>query len=93
MKFYEFFQEDNGTCSATRLAFLLWVIGVLLVWGIKSIQCPGLELADIPKSILTILGILAAGKVIQKNFEENPGNPSMATSNRNDTPTETMKQK
>lgn len=93
MKFYEFFQEDNGTCSSTRLAFLLWVIGVLLVWGIKSIQCPGLELADIPKSILTILGILASGKVTQKNFEEKPSNHSIATLDRNDTPTETMQRK
>jgi hypothetical protein len=85
MKIFEFFQDDNGIYSSTRLAFLLWVIGVLVVWCIKSIQCPGLELANIPGSILTILGILASGKVIQKNFETKLGNNTISTPNHNNT--------
>jgi len=34
----EFVEEDNGGLSATRLAFLLWTIGVLIVWIIDSLR-------------------------------------------------------
>jgi hypothetical protein len=68
-RFLEFFQEDNGGFSATRLAFLLWVIGVLVVWIIESLSSKTLEHID--PTVTTILGILMTGKVVQK-FGEKP---------------------
>jgi hypothetical protein len=65
----EFLQEDNGGFSATRLAFLLWVVGVLVVWIIDSISSKTLERID--PSVTAILGILMTGKVVQK-FGEKP---------------------
>jgi len=34
-KLAEFFQDNEGGLSATRLAFLLWTIGVLAAWDIR----------------------------------------------------------
>jgi hypothetical protein len=65
----EFLQEDNGGLSSTRLAFLLWVVGVLVVWIVGSLKAG--ELQSIDNSIITILGILMGGKVVQK-FGEKP---------------------
>ncbi len=73
MSLLEFFQEDNGGLSATRLAFLLWVAGVLTVWIISSLTNGKLQPID--SSVTTILGILMAGKVVQK-FGEKPTQPS-----------------
>ncbi len=80
------FLEDNaGGFSSTRLAFLLWTIGVLVVWISSSW---GGELAKIDSSITTILGILMSGKVVQR-FGENqpapvqPPNSKPATSGGN----------
>lgn len=68
-KLSEFLEENDGSFSATRLAFLLWAIGVLTVWIIVSLQKWALQPID--GSISTILGILMTGKVIQK-FGEKP---------------------
>jgi hypothetical protein len=73
MKLYEFLQEDNGNFSSTRLAFLLWTIGVLIVWSITSLHSTT-GLAVLPESIVIIIGLLMTGKVVQK-FEEKPNNP------------------
>jgi hypothetical protein len=73
MSLLEFFQEDNGGLSATRLAFLLWATGVLVVWIISSLTNGKLQPID--SSVTTILGILMVGKVVQK-FGEKPGQPS-----------------
>ena len=68
-KLSEFLQEDNGGFSATRLAFLLWAVGVLVVWIIESLSSKSLERID--PTVTTILGILMTGKVVQK-FGEKP---------------------
>jgi hypothetical protein len=65
----EFLQEDDGGFSATRLAFLLWVGGVLIVWIIDSLSSKTLERID--PTVTTIIGILMTGKVVQK-FGEKP---------------------
>lgn len=64
MKILEFLQDDNGGFSATRLAFLLWVLGLLTIWLIASAKAGSLQ--AIPESVITLLGILMGGKVVQK---------------------------
>jgi hypothetical protein len=70
MKFAQFFQDGTGAYSATRLGFLLWVFGVLVVWIYDSIRCA--RLVPIDNSVVVIIGILMSGKVVQ-NFSENIG--------------------
>lgn len=69
MKVLEFLQEDNGGFSASRLAFLLWALGVLVVWIANSLH--GHTLQEIPETVVTIIGVLMTGKVAQK-FGEKP---------------------
>lgn len=69
MKFMEFFHEADASLSATRLALLLWIFGVLGVWMFTSLKAGHLE--DIPESVSTIIGVLMTGKVVQK-FGEKP---------------------
>jgi hypothetical protein len=59
--------ENNGKYSATRTVFLLWALVVLLAWCIISYRTG--QLAEIPASVATIMGLLAGGKVVQK-FKE-----------------------
>lgn len=69
MKFSSFLEDNSGGLSATRLAFLLWAIGVLGVWIYSSIK--NNNLADINSQVVTVLGILMTGKVAQR-FGEKP---------------------
>ena len=69
-KLLEFLQEDDGSFSATRLAFLLWVVGVLVVWVFESIRLNALQ--SLSGDVTTIIGILMTGKVVQKFGEKNP---------------------
>lgn len=64
MKVSEFLQDGFGSFSATRLAFLLWALGVLLVWAYTSIQ-KGSPSLPIDNSVIVVLGILMTGKVTQ----------------------------
>jgi hypothetical protein len=70
----EFLQENNGGFSATRLALLLWVVGVLVVWIIDSLKSG--TLAPIDSSIATVIGILMTGKVVQKFGEKDDSGPA-----------------
>ncbi len=70
-KLAEFLQEKNGNFSSTRLAFLMWVLGTLIVWIIVSLQ--NSQLAPVPESIIIIFGILMTGKVTQKFGEKDKG--------------------
>jgi hypothetical protein len=74
MNVIQFLQGDNGDFSSSRLAFLLWAIGVLIVWCVSSFKKG--SLVCIPDSVSTILGILMTGKVVQK-FGEKPAAPSI----------------
>jgi hypothetical protein len=73
MKFAQFFQDGSGSYSATRLAFLLWAVGVLAVWTYESITKNALQPVD--NTVTTILGVLMTGKVVQ-SFSPNDAGPS-----------------
>ena len=64
------FLQDKKTkeFSATRLAFLLWSVGVLAVWAYASISM--MQLQAVPESVVTILGLLVTGKVVQRYAEQ-----------------------
>lgn len=66
-----FLQDGSGDFSATRLAFLLWSISVLVVWCYVSLVIDQ-GLAKVDQSILAIIGVLMTGKVVQ-SFSPNDG--------------------
>src|SRR5439155_9954120 len=68
MRLQQFVEDKKeGQFSAMRLAFLLWAVGVFAVWAYASISAG--ELRGIPESVVTILGLLAGGKVVQRYGE------------------------
>jgi putative effector of murein hydrolase LrgA (UPF0299 family) len=69
VKLSQFLKEENGQYSATRLAFILWAIGVLIIFMYQGFRTTNLADLKIDGSIITILGILTTGKVSQKFFE------------------------
>ena len=64
----EFLQGGDQGLSATRLAFLLWVVGVLVVWMADSISQG--QLARIDYSVVSLIGILMGGKALQRFGEK-----------------------
>lgn len=70
--FLQFFQDGSGSYSATRLAFLLWSFFVLTVWCYVSIKTE--KLVTIDQQVVTIIGILMTGKVVQ-SFSVSDGTP------------------
>ena len=73
LNFLQFLQDGQGVFSSTRLAFLLWAIGVLAVWMIESLHAG--NLAHIDESVIIVLSALMTNKVIQK-FAEKSETPS-----------------
>ncbi|MHA6881538.1 hypothetical protein [Ralstonia pseudosolanacearum] len=71
MRISEFFKDGSGAYSATRLGFVFWVFGVLIVWIYLSITNP-CEPQKIDSTVVTLLGILMGGKVVQ-SFSPNDG--------------------
>jgi len=68
MRLQQFLEDKKtGQFSATRLAFLLWVIGVFAVWAYASVRA--VELQAVPESVVAILGLLTGGKVVQRYGE------------------------
>ena len=65
----QFFKEDNGNLSATRLTMILWAFGIFAIWAYVS--CHKKEISEIPASVITIMGIMVSGKAVQK-FGEKP---------------------
>ncbi len=63
-----FLQDSTGNFSSTRLAFLVWAIGVLACWAYVVVK--SLALPPIPTEVVTVLGILMTGKVVQKYTEQ-----------------------
>lgn len=80
-KLSQFFQENNGNYSATRLAFLAWIFGALIIWSIGSFRDK--EMQPIPESVTILVGVLMSGKVAQK-FQEESG--SLPTNSNVDQP-------
>lgn len=68
MRLQQFLEDKKtGQFSATRLALLLWVTGVFVVWAYASVSA--MELEAVPDSVVTILGLLLGGKVVQRYGE------------------------
>jgi hypothetical protein len=78
-KFGQFLQEANGQYSATRLSFLAWVFGVLIVWSSGSFY--NKKMLEVPSSVEIIIGILMTGKVAQKFKEETSTTTSLDVPN------------
>ena len=70
----QFFKDDNGNLSATRLGFLLWTLSVLVVWCVICIST--LTLHGLDTSIVSVIAILMTGKVAQKMMEPTADKPS-----------------
>lgn len=64
VKIQQFFQDGNGQYSATRLAFLLWIIGTFVVSAYVAVTSND-HTFQVDKSVMTLLGILMTGKVVQ----------------------------
>lgn len=61
----QFLKNGNNEYSATRLAFLLWSLGVLIAWFIKSMTNLSVDLASIDPSVTYTLALFVSGKVFQ----------------------------
>jgi hypothetical protein len=60
--------DDAGNASSTRLAMLMALAVVMVVWAVVSIYRNDLQ--PIPESVVTLLTILIVGKVAQKKLCE-----------------------
>jgi hypothetical protein len=67
LKFLQFFQERGGSLSSNRLVYVIWMLGMLIVWGNLSFKEN--KMAEIPESNLLVIALLLTGKVLQKNIE------------------------
>jgi hypothetical protein len=61
-------REKKGKISSSRILLLLWGIGLFVVWSFVSLV--NRNIAEIPESVVTVLGILSGSKVVQR-FGEN----------------------
>jgi hypothetical protein len=59
--------EDNGKMSMMRIMNAAWLGGVLVVWMWTSYHES--KLAELPDTVVMLLGVLLTGKVIQRKFE------------------------
>jgi hypothetical protein len=64
----EFVQEVCGKKCPVRLVYLIWGIGIFLVWSFLSIKHSKFEPID--DSVIMFFGLAVTGKVIQKPFED-----------------------
>lgn len=64
-------REKKGKVSSSRVLLLVWGVGIFVVWTLVSII--NRNIAEIPESVVTILGILSGSKVVQR-FGENTDN-------------------
>ena len=67
MKITEFFQQEDGSYSMTRLIMFLWFLAVTVVWVYLSILNG--EFVIIPESLIVMSGGLIGLKYFQKNQE------------------------
>lgn len=66
----QFFMDESGKYSSTRLVFLIWSLGLFVVWSIISLKKK--EIASLPLEIILLIGTFMSGKVIQ-TFREFKG--------------------
>ncbi|MBU0700197.1 hypothetical protein KKE26_02715 [bacterium] len=72
MKILQFLQDEKGMFSSTRLVFIIWGIGVFVVWAIVSIRSTTPGLVQIDTNMMLVLLSLMTGKAVQK-FGESKG--------------------
>lgn len=65
----QFLKDAKGNLSSMRLALLLWAVGSFFVWAGVSITT--MTVQPIPSDTTALIGILTAGKAVQKKFELN----------------------
>jgi hypothetical protein len=63
-----FIRDRDGKVSSSRLLLITWGVGTFVIWAISSYQTKVLQ--ALPDSIVTVIGILAGSKAIQR-FGEN----------------------
>jgi hypothetical protein len=57
-------KDTDGKPSSSRFLIMLWGLGVFVIWAFSSIKSSTLQ--AIPESVSTILGVLVAGKTLQR---------------------------
>lgn len=67
MQWSQFLQDENNDFSSTRLVFVAWAFGILIVWAYISVTKG--ELKPLDQSLSLIMAILMTGKVAQKQIE------------------------
>lgn len=67
-RFHEFFEDNSGGLSASRLNLLIWSVGTFVIWAITSVKM--VTLASIPESVIVMLGVVTTGKVVQRFGEK-----------------------
>lgn len=73
-KLTDFFSDNSGGMSSMRLIMAVWFLGALVLWMIVSFQKA--EIQPMPESIITLLGIVLSGKVVQRFGEKQETPPA-----------------
>lgn len=66
-KLFEFFSDNDGSMSASRLILIMYATVIIGAWSYISIKST--TLTPVPESVITMLGLAIGGKIIQKPFE------------------------
>lgn len=64
----QFFKDSSNNFSSMRLALILWTVGTFAVWAGISVWTK--QVQPVPVEVTAIIGVLSAGKVFQKKYEE-----------------------
>ena len=70
MRILQFFSEDNGNLSATRLGFLAWALGLLGSFIYVAVTTKAMP--NVPENAVWVLVALMTGKAVQKFGEKPP---------------------
>ena len=68
MKILEFFQDNSGGLSSSRLILIAWAFGILVPWIYLSVKSAALQ--PVPESVITMFGVAVAGKTVQRFGEK-----------------------
>ena len=62
------FEDNSGGTSSIRVFMALWLVLLMVVWGIVALRTQAIP--DIPTGVLGLTSMLVAGKVIQRYGEQ-----------------------
>lgn len=68
MKISQFFRDDTGALSSTRLVFITWSVGLFVLVAYQTLVEKKLPVID--NSLVALFGVVTSGKVVQ-SFSEN----------------------